>query len=111
MRCSFNPAIPILLVDSVDCLVQIFQTSIIDDHSSSEEIRRFIQTFLSTRLNAVPRSPRPSIAAQPESQDEFGDFDLDIDDPDVIALMGGREVVSYPYEDLDKKAAVVRIAS
>jgi hypothetical protein len=82
----------------------------LEDRGTSEEIRRFIQAFLSARLGAVPRPPRPSVATQPESQDEFGEFDLDMDDPDVIALMEGRAAVPHPYEAQDKQVAEVRTA-
>ncbi|KAF9511341.1 hypothetical protein BS47DRAFT_1298948 [Hydnum rufescens UP504] len=88
-------------------LVQIFQTSMLEDRGTSEEIRRFIQAFLSARLGAVPRPSRPSVATQPESQDEFGEFDLDMDDPDVIALMEGRATVPHPYEAQDKQVAEI----
>lgn len=44
-----------------------------------------IQTFLRLRQAALPR---PNVAPAPDSQDEYGEFDLDFDDPVFNAMLG-----------------------
>ena len=56
------------------------------------EIQRFVQTFLNVRAGYMPKPRRPTIHAatedSQESQDYFGMFDLDLDDPDLQAALG-----------------------
>ena len=56
------------------------------------EIQRLVQTFLNVRAAYFPRPRRPTIHAatedSQESQDYFGMFDIDLDDPDLQAALG-----------------------
>jgi len=56
------------------------------------EIQRLVQTFLNIRAAHMPKLRRPTIHAatedSQESQDYFGMFDLDLDDPDLQAVLG-----------------------
>ena len=56
------------------------------------EIQRLVQTFLNVRAAYMPKPRRPTIHAatedSQESQDYFGMFDIDLDDPDLQAALG-----------------------
>ena len=56
------------------------------------EIQRLVQTFLNVRASYMPKPRRPTIHAatedSQESQDYFGMFDIDLDDPDLQAALG-----------------------
>lgn len=56
------------------------------------EIQRLVQTFLNVRAAYFPKPRRPTIHAatedSQESQDYFGMFDIDLDDPDLQAVLG-----------------------
>jgi len=56
------------------------------------EIQRLVQTFLNVRAAYMPKLRRPTIHAatedSQESQDYFGMFDIDLDDPDLQAALG-----------------------
>ena len=56
------------------------------------EIQRLVQTFLNVRAAFMPKPRRPTIHAatedSQESQDYFGMFDIDLDDPDLQAALG-----------------------
>jgi hypothetical protein len=60
-----------------------------------QKLRELIQAFLGARSSARPLPKRPPLAplvdeydeTTRESQDEFGQFDLDWDDPELIAAL------------------------
>ena len=56
------------------------------------EIQRLVQTFLNIRAAYMPKLRRPTIHIatedSQESQDYFGMFDIDLDDPDLQAALG-----------------------
>ena len=56
------------------------------------EIQRLVQTFLDVRAAYFPTPRRPTIHPatedSQESQDYFGMFDIDLDDPDLQAALG-----------------------
>lgn len=56
------------------------------------EIQRLAQTFLNVRAAYMPTPRRPTIHAatedSQESQDYFGMFDIDLNDPDLQAALG-----------------------
>ena len=55
-------------------------------------IQRLVQTFLNVRAAYMPKPRRPTIHTatedSQESQDYFGMFDIDLDDPDLQAALG-----------------------
>lgn len=73
-----------------------------DVHKTSLEIRRLVESMVKARTNALPPPKFPRIDLPPpsnqESQDEYGGFDLDINDPALIAALG--EDLSTNTEDL-----------
>lgn len=82
--------------------------SIINDSETNQQLRSLIQSFLSARLAALPPIKRID-TVQDESQEYWGDFSFDIDDPDVLALTG----VDLTHErstitDLEARSAHVR---
>lgn len=83
-----------------------------NDRYTGEEIRRFIQAFLDARTRALPTPRRPALLPLQESQDEFGDLDdIDLDDPQVIAAVEGKELQLNPAQKMDKHAASVSLFS
>jgi hypothetical protein len=54
------------------------------------EIRRLVQAFLDARREVMPAPQHHHVAAQEnqESQDDYGAFDLDLDDPELQAALG-----------------------
>lgn len=56
------------------------------------EIQRLVQIFLNVRAAYMPKPRRPTIHPatedSQESQDYFGMFDIDLDDPDLQAALG-----------------------
>lgn len=73
------------------------------------EVVRCINCFLDLRRMALPR--RSATREEPESnntgvsQDEFGMFDLDIDDPELNRLLG---VQTGEEEPVEKEVEVVK---
>lgn len=68
------------------------------------EVQKGVQKFLDARAAAIPPPQRPplSMAALPsneESQDEYGNFDLDLNDPMVVAAF---EDVALPHVAIDQ---------
>lgn len=70
------------------------------------EIQRLVQTFLNVRATYMPKPRRPTIHAatedSQESQDYFGMFDIDLDDPDLQAALGD-ESESPEAKDVARK--------
>lgn len=78
------------------------------------EILKLVQSFLYLRLKILPpsslRTPAsiPQVESQ-ESQDEFMQFELDINDPDLLAAldMNVHDTANSDIKLKDKKAAEV----
>ncbi|KAH7914631.1 Mus7/MMS22 family-domain-containing protein [Hygrophoropsis aurantiaca] len=55
------------------------------------ELRQLVQSFLNARSQALPKphfpQPKPEVESQ-ESQDEYGQFSLDFNDPELLAALG-----------------------
>ncbi|KAF9646529.1 hypothetical protein BDM02DRAFT_3171519 [Thelephora ganbajun] len=70
------------------------------------EIQRLVQTFLNVRAAYMPKPRRPTIHAatedSQESQDYFGMFDIDLNDPDLQAVLGD-EVESPEAKEVVRK--------
>lgn len=78
------------------------------------EILKLLLSFLDARNRIVPPSRRPALAAlaemeTQESQDEYGPFDIDINDPDLIAALdnGGENPAVDENKSNDVKVAEV----
>ena len=60
--------------------------------STNNEIRTFVQTFLDARGRVIPRPhrppPRAAVEDSQDSQDDYGQFDIDLDDPELLAALG-----------------------
>lgn len=67
-------------------------TDIVNLPTTGIEIQRLVQTFLDVRAAYLPNPRRPTIHVatedSQESQDYFGMFDIDLDDPDLQAALG-----------------------
>lgn len=70
-------------------LARILQSSLVNWFRDGEEIRRLIQAFLSARAAALSVS-RLQVVPTEDSQN-WEDFDVDINDPAVLALVDGRQ--------------------
>ncbi len=57
-----------------------------------EEIGNLVHAFISIRAVVIHRnSPNvPTLADREESQDEYGGFDIDPDDPELAAILGDQ---------------------
>ena len=79
---------------SVAWVTRVFSTvtDIANLTTTGIEIQRLVQTFLNVRAVYMPKPRRPTIHAatedSQESQDYFGMFDIDLDDPDLQAALG-----------------------
>ncbi|KAI0655367.1 Mus7/MMS22 family-domain-containing protein [Cubamyces menziesii] len=60
--------------------------------STGDQIRRLVQAFLDARSLVIPkpRRPQPRVVAEDsqESQYDYDQFDLDLDDPELLAALG-----------------------
>jgi len=85
------------------------ESSLADDIRTNMEIRRLIQAYLQARNRALPPRYRPAEPAfrDPESQetDDYGDFDIDLNDPALLQMLGESE--PSPSVTLDKRVAKV----
>ncbi len=82
--------------------------------TTSLEIQKLVQSFLDVRASVMPAPRRPALAPShttvtEESQDEFGDFDLDFDDPELIAALetGAGPVIVNEDKLRDQRVAKV----
>ena len=81
--------------------------------TTSLEIRKLVQAFLHARsLVVLPRRcivPQPLTSESQESQDEFGKFDLDLDDPELINALenNGDSLVADDRRLVDARVAKV----
>ena len=79
---------------SVAWVTRVFSTvaDIANLSTTGIEIQRLVQTFLDVRAAYFPKPRRPTIHAatedSQESQDYFGMFDIDLNDPDLQAVLG-----------------------
>ena len=80
------------------------------------EILKFLHSFLTARDEVIPPPRRPALAPlgeaeTQESQDEYGAFDIDINDPDLIAALdnGGDAQPADENKAKDVKIAEVSI--
>lgn len=52
----------------------------------SDHLRRLILAFFAARSRVIPENDSQN--KDPESQDEFGFLDIDLEDPDVLLALG-----------------------
>ncbi|PCH39845.1 hypothetical protein WOLCODRAFT_142800 [Wolfiporia cocos MD-104 SS10] len=75
------------------------------------EIRKLVQAFLDARAAVIPKPSRHRLAAAPteesqESQDDYGLFDLDMDDPELLAALGEADK-SHTLQENKRKDEIV----
>jgi hypothetical protein len=96
-------------------LAQLFQSSVIENKRAADSIRKYIQVFLESRQVALPpaRHLAPPAVPQEESQEEYGDFNIDLDDPQLLAVLEGPPVEPPvdSHRERDKQVANVRAFS
>lgn len=90
------------------CIVEILETSVANDSKTLYEIRRLLESFLEARRVALPRRIEKALQ-QEDSQDYWGDLGIDLNDPAVIALIDGTNIVTSEIEEQDRKAASVSL--
>ncbi|OSX59709.1 hypothetical protein POSPLADRAFT_1048198 [Postia placenta MAD-698-R-SB12] len=75
------------------------------------EIRKLVQAFLNVRATVIPKPPRPRPASEEsqESQEDYGDFDLNLDDPELLAALGDPSQSIAAQENKTKDKAVAEI--
>jgi hypothetical protein len=87
-------------------LARILQSNVADCFRDGEEIRRLIEAFLSARAAALPM-PRFGPAIPTEESQDWEDFDIDVNDPAILALVDGRQSPPRKQQILDLEAAKV----
>lgn len=88
---DFGPVILKLLTDisrMIGWLSDLLSTSIANDRSTTQEIRELVLTFLSRRLATLPSQMPAHVAPSEESQEDYGDFLFNLNDPALLALTG-----------------------
>lgn len=82
---------------------------------TGEEIRKLVQAFLDARQAALPRTrqlsttiPRNNEDSQ-ESQEDYGAFDLDLDDPELQAALGNEQENQHSQVIKIKEDAVCQV--
>ncbi|GJJ11453.1 hypothetical protein Clacol_005686 [Clathrus columnatus] len=78
---------------------QILSSPLIKDHRTGLEICSCIQRFLAVRADVIPLPtlPKPRLEESQESQDDYGDYELDMNDPTLLALFDHSEPVNENY--------------
>ena len=86
-------------------------TNLSTNPSTGDEIRRFVQAFLDARGRVIPppRRPQPRAVAEDsqESQDDYGQFDIDLDDPELLAALGEDAARPSEYKENKEKEQIV----
>ncbi|KAI0819256.1 Mus7/MMS22 family-domain-containing protein [Trametes gibbosa] len=81
--------------------------------STGDQIRRFVQAFLDARALIIPkpRRPQPRVVTEEsqESQYEYDQFDLDLDDPELLAALGEDLGTSEHSQNKEKDHAVCEV--
>ncbi|KAI0079439.1 hypothetical protein K474DRAFT_1639613 [Panus rudis PR-1116 ss-1] len=88
------------------------ETDLATVHDTGSAIRKLVQAFLDARAAIIPKPPRPQLPIinkeSQESQEDYG-FDLNLDDPEILAALGEPAVNSNVVTD-DVKAKEKRVA-
>ncbi|KAH9851730.1 Mus7/MMS22 family-domain-containing protein [Lenzites betulinus] len=88
-------------------------TSLSSIISTGDQIRRFVQAFLDARALVLPkpRRPQPRVIAEEsqESQYDYDQFDLDLDDPELLAALGEDLGPSEHSQNKEKDKAVCEV--
>ncbi|KAL6308241.1 Mus7/MMS22 family-domain-containing protein [Sparassis latifolia] len=90
------------------------QTNLTSVITTGLEIRRLVQAFLDARARVIPRPPRPrpvsAVAEETqESQEDYGMFDLNMDDPELLAALGEVEESARMQDQKAKETVVAEI--
>lgn len=75
---------------------QTLSSPLVKDHRTGLEICSCVQKFLSARATVIPLPaiPKPRLEESQESQDDYGEYDLDMNDPNLLALFDQAEPVN-----------------
>lgn len=79
------------------------------DHRTGDEMCKCIQAFLSARRSVIPTNPivRLKRVSQEESQEDYGNLDLDLEDPTLLALLDNTDQIADQNHVADQKASEV----
>lgn len=75
---------------------QVLSSPLVKDHRTGLEICSCIQEFLRVRAKVIPMLviSKPRLEESQESQEDYGDYDLDMNDPTLLALFDQSEPVN-----------------
>ncbi|KAF4593295.1 hypothetical protein EYR38_009009 [Pleurotus pulmonarius] len=93
-------------------LVPLTRGSLITEQDViADRFRKLLLSFLEARDAVMPAPQRPTLVAieSQESQDEYGGFDLDVEDPEFLAAMGEGEHAGQLREHQAKEKAASEI--
>lgn len=83
--------------------------------STGDQIRRLVQAFLDARSLVIPkpRRPQPRVVAEDsqESQYDYDQFDLDLDDPELLAALGENLGDPEAIQNKEKDKIVCEVSS
>lgn len=104
-----------LITLTIAWVARVFSTSttLSSIMSTGDQIRRFVQAFLDARALVIPRPrrPQPRVVAEDsqESQYDYDQFDLDLDDPELLAALGEDVGTSEHAQNKEKEKAVCEV--
>ncbi len=83
--------------------------------STGVEMRRLLRSFLDARSLIIPRPSLPRAAPanngeSQESQDDYGQFDIDLDDPELAAALGDEIESSSRQQLKSMEEATCRVS-
>ena len=89
-------------------------TNLTQVRTTALEIRRLVQAFLNARQTAMPASQRHPVVApraedSQESQEDYGTFDLDLNDPELQAALGDDMESSIANQNKVKDGLVSQV--
>ncbi len=93
-------------------LVPLTRGSLITEQDLiADRFRKLLLSFLEARDAVMPAPQRPTLVAieSQESQDEYGGFDLDVEDPEFLAAMGEAEHASQLRDHQAKEKAASEV--
>lgn len=102
-----------VLIEAAGNFTRLFYNStVIDDPkgTTKTQLVLLIQRFLAVRRMFVPRRPttvtRSNATSNSESQEDYGAFDFDLDDPELLAVLNHEE---SPYKAREQEVSKVCI--
>lgn len=115
-RTSFSFVL-LMLTPFAAWVTKIFaaSTNLTNSARTCVEVQRLVQAFLNARAEVMPPPRRPPLAPlqleESESQDEYGEMEFDMDDPELLAALGAQtEPIPLSENKIkDKRVAKVRV--